>query len=131
MGDKRVSRMAAVLVLAAGGEIRIPKWMIGEADFIELEQDDREPGFVVYRARQRNYSTNKTRLEEGNIIDGDAVVVENMKRISDANRENGMTPEEKRFYDSVVDGLRRSGWTKQEAEGEALDRLDRRRNGNG
>ena len=32
--------------------------------------------------------------------------------------------EHQRFYDSVVDGLRRRGWSRIEAESEALDRIE-------
>lgn len=32
--------------------------------------------------------------------------------------------DERRFYDSVVHGLRSRGWSRLEAEGEALDRLE-------
>lgn len=35
--------------------------------------------------------------------------------------------EEQRFYESTVDGLRRQGWSRIEAEGEALARIERRR----
>lgn len=34
---------------------------------------------------------------------------------------------EQSFYDSVVDGLRRQGWSRIDAEDEALERLDRLR----
>lgn len=36
-----------------------------------------------------------------------------------------MTEKERRFYDSVVDGLRRAGWGRIEAESEAEDRIER------
>lgn len=37
--------------------------------------------------------------------------------------------DEQRFYDDVVHGLRSQGWSRLEAEGEALDRLEKwRRN---
>lgn len=35
--------------------------------------------------------------------------------------------EEKRLYDSTVHGLRSRGWSRIEAESEALDRQERRR----
>jgi hypothetical protein len=38
-----------------------------------------------------------------------------------------MTTEEKTLFDSIVDGLRRQGWSKLDAEGEALDRIERMR----
>jgi hypothetical protein len=38
-----------------------------------------------------------------------------------------MTSEEQRFFDSVVDGLRRQGWERQDAEDEALARVERNR----
>lgn len=34
---------------------------------------------------------------------------------------------ERRLYDSTVDGLRKQGWSRLDAEGEALDRQERRR----
>jgi|TARA_Y100000310_G_C20623156_1_gene784413 hypothetical protein len=34
---------------------------------------------------------------------------------------------EQSFYDSVVDGLRRQGWSRIDAEDEALERLERHR----
>jgi hypothetical protein len=38
-----------------------------------------------------------------------------------------LPPDEQRFYDSVVDGLRRQGWSRIDAEGEALDRIEKMR----
>ena len=38
-----------------------------------------------------------------------------------------MTPEERRLFDSTVHGLRSRGWSRIEAEGEALARIDRAR----
>jgi hypothetical protein len=38
-----------------------------------------------------------------------------------------LPPDEQRFYDSVVDGLRRQGWSRMDAEGEALDRIEKQR----
>ena len=35
--------------------------------------------------------------------------------------------DEQRSYDSMVDGLRRAGWTRSEAEAEAIGRIDERR----
>lgn len=34
-----------------------------------------------------------------------------------------LPPDEQRFYDSTVDGLRRAGWSRSEAESEAIDRV--------
>jgi len=34
-----------------------------------------------------------------------------------------MTEQQKRLYDSIVHGLRTQGWSKIEAESEALDRV--------
>lgn len=52
MGDPRVSRMAAVLVMAAGGEIKVPFRLMRDKDLIELEQiDHRGRDYVTYRAR--------------------------------------------------------------------------------
>jgi uncharacterized lipoprotein YbaY len=48
-----VSRMAAVLVMAAGGEIRVPLSLVHRADDLVLEQDDSVAGTVIYRARPR------------------------------------------------------------------------------
>ena len=38
-----------------------------------------------------------------------------------------MSDEEQRLYDSMVHGLRVQGWSRIEAESEALDRIERRR----
>jgi hypothetical protein len=38
-----------------------------------------------------------------------------------------MSPEEQKLYDSIVHGLRSQGWSRIEAEGEALDRIERQR----
>lgn len=38
-----------------------------------------------------------------------------------------MTKDEKALYDSVVDGLRRKGWSRIDAEDEALNRIHKRR----
>lgn len=38
-----------------------------------------------------------------------------------------MSEEDRAFYDSVVHGLRSAGWTRSEAEAEALERVERRR----
>lgn len=38
-----------------------------------------------------------------------------------------MTEEERSLYDSIVHGLRMVGWTREEAEGEALARVIRYR----
>lgn len=38
-----------------------------------------------------------------------------------------MTQDEQRLYDSIVHGLRQQGWSRFEAEGEALVRVDARR----
>lgn len=35
--------------------------------------------------------------------------------------------DEQSFYDRCVDGLRRAGWPRADAEGEALDRLETQR----
>lgn len=39
----------------------------------------------------------------------------------------GWLGEHTSLYESMVDGLRRAGWSRFEAEGEALDRIDRLR----
>jgi hypothetical protein len=52
MGDPRVSRAAAVLVEAAGGEIRVPMRLINNAHLIELHQrEDQRTGDVIYSTR--------------------------------------------------------------------------------
>lgn len=38
-----------------------------------------------------------------------------------------MDEQERRFYDSLVHGLRAQGWSRIEAEGEALERIELRR----
>jgi hypothetical protein len=38
-----------------------------------------------------------------------------------------LPPDEMRFYESVVHGLRSRGWSRIEAEGEALERIERLR----
>jgi hypothetical protein len=38
-----------------------------------------------------------------------------------------LPPDEQVFFDSVVHGLRSRGWSKLDAEGEALERLERSR----
>jgi hypothetical protein len=38
-----------------------------------------------------------------------------------------LPPAEQAFYDRVVHGLRSQGWSRLEAEGEALDRIERQR----
>jgi hypothetical protein len=35
-----------------------------------------------------------------------------------------LPPDEQRFYDRTVDGLRQAGWTRDEAEAEAIARVD-------
>lgn len=81
MGDDRVSRMAAVLVQAAGGRIRVPLSLIRDAQFIRLHQSDAEPGFVTYS------TTPFDRAAGGAIIDNSApATVDHMKRIGDASR---------------------------------------------
>lgn len=35
-----------------------------------------------------------------------------------------LPPDEQRFYDSTVDGLRRAGWSRFDAEGEACERIE-------
>ena len=70
MGDPKVTRMAAVLVLAAGGKIRIPLSMIAQADTINLHQDDREFGYVTYTA------TAYDRPGIGEIVEGESRVIE-------------------------------------------------------
>lgn len=42
-----------------------------------------------------------------------------------------MTPDEQRLFDSVVHGLRSAGWSRLEAEGEALNRVERKRGWHG
>lgn len=41
-----------------------------------------------------------------------------------------MTDDEKALYDSIVHGLRSQGWSRIEAEGEALERVEKRRKPN-
>lgn len=82
MGDDRVSRMAAVLVLAAGGRIRVPIELTRRAHLIRLHQDDREPGFVTYSA------TPFDRPGQGAIIDATATVVEQPRRLPDQRGED-------------------------------------------
>lgn len=38
-----------------------------------------------------------------------------------------MTDAERSLYNSIVHGLRSKGWSRMDAEGEALDRIDRAR----
>ena len=38
-----------------------------------------------------------------------------------------MTPEEIKFFDSCVHGLRTAGWSKIDAEDEALNRIEKQR----
>jgi hypothetical protein len=38
-----------------------------------------------------------------------------------------LPPDEQAFYDRCVDGLRRAGWSRIDAESEALDRIECRR----
>jgi hypothetical protein len=38
-----------------------------------------------------------------------------------------MSPEETKLFDSIVHGLRSRGWSRFEAEGEALDRIEKHR----
>lgn len=64
-----VSRMAAVLVMAAGGKIRIPLSMIREADSYELSQHDGEYGFVTYRARRKGSGTAYLDVAEGEVVE--------------------------------------------------------------
>lgn len=40
---------------------------------------------------------------------------------------NFLPPDEQRFHDSTVDGLRRQGWSRMDAESEAMDRIERQR----
>lgn len=76
MGDDRVSRMAAVLVLAAGGEIRVPLRMIDQARHIRLHQrDDPTNGQVIYTA------TPYDRAVGGTIIDAADVVIEQTRQL--------------------------------------------------
>lgn len=39
-------------------------------------------------------------------------------------REEGFLGERTKLYESMVDGLRRRGWSRFDAEGEALDRIE-------
>lgn len=69
-----VSRMAAVLVMAAGGKIRVPLTMIRKADDYRLHQDDSEYGFVTYSSHDRRPTPAPAALtdrmnEGGEIID--------------------------------------------------------------
>ena len=66
-----VSRMAAALVLAAGGEIKLPRDILRDVDRIELEQVDRPgiPGIaVIYRARRTDF-----RRSGGDVVEGEVV----------------------------------------------------------
>lgn len=42
-------------------------------------------------------------------------------------KQDFLPAEEQGFYDSVVHDLRSRGWTRSEAEGEALDRIEKLR----
>jgi hypothetical protein len=68
------TRTAAILVLAAGGEIIVPHELIAQADYIELEQIDR-PGKVIWRAKPHR------RQAAGTIIEGEATVIEEPGRL--------------------------------------------------
>jgi hypothetical protein len=79
MGDERVSRMAAVLVLAAGGEIRVPMRMIDQKHLIRLHQSsDPKTGDVIYRA------TPYDRAAAGPIVEGSSTIEHEpaMKRLN-------------------------------------------------
>jgi len=79
VGDDRVSRMAAVLVLAAGGEIRVPLRMIDQAKHIRLHQrDDPANGQVIYTA------TPYDRAVGGPIVEGSSAIEHQpeMKRLN-------------------------------------------------
>src|SRR4051812_3002145 len=69
---RHVSRAAAALVLAAGGEIRVPMRIIRDADRIELEQTDDPRGHgggeVVYRARLTDFRRSGGAALEGEVI---------------------------------------------------------------
>jgi hypothetical protein len=51
----------------------------------------------------------------------------NSHQSAQAEGERTMTSEEQRFFDSVIDGLCRQGWERQDAEDEALARVKRNR----
>jgi hypothetical protein len=72
-GDDRVSRMAAVLVMAAGGKISIDLDLIANARFIRLHQTD-DP-----RTNKVHYTATYDREGQGPIVDNDDVVIEHMK----------------------------------------------------
>ena len=40
-----------------------------------------------------------------------------------------LPPEEQRLYDSIVHGLRSRGWSRSDAEAEAIERVAKRREG--
>lgn len=49
------------------------------------------------------------------------------QRRLDARQQEAVEAAERRLYDSIVHGLRMRGWSRIEAEGEALARIDRMR----
>jgi hypothetical protein len=65
---RHVSRMAAVLVHAAGGEIIVPLDDVRDAELFELEQIDRPGVAVIYRSRRTRFRRSGGDVVEGTVV---------------------------------------------------------------